>query len=133
MSQENVETLRRAFDASSRGDLDAAVADAAPEVEYVASGAIPGQGRVARGAEEYKRFITWLRDVFDDARLVPDEFVDAGDRVLASFTLSGRGRESGVETSMRFWQVWTLRDGKFVHGQGFTTREEALEAAGLRE
>jgi hypothetical protein len=29
--------------------------------------------------------------------------------------------------------VWTLRDGKFVHGQGFTAREEALEAAGLQE
>ena len=32
---------------------------------------------------------------------------------------------------MTLWQVWTLRDSKFVHGQGFMTREEPLEAAGL--
>jgi hypothetical protein len=97
------------------------------------SGAIPGQGGVARGSEEYKRFISWLFDAFDDAQLEPTEFVDAGDRVLGGFTLSGRGKQSGVETSWTMWQVWTLKDGMFVHGQGFTSREEALEAAGLAE
>jgi len=29
--------------------------------------------------------------------------------------------------------VWMLRDGKAIRGQAFQTREEALEAAGLRE
>jgi len=133
MSQQNVETLRRAYEAFDRGDLDAAVADAHPDVEYISSGAIPGQGDVARGSEAYKRFISWLSDVFEDARLEPKEFIDAGDRVLGGFTLSGRGKQSGIKTSWTMWQVWTLKDGMFVHGQGFTTRDEALEAAGLRE
>ena len=133
MSEENVETLRRAFEAFSRGDLDAAVADADPEVEYIASGAIPGQGDVSRGPDAYKRFISWLFDMFDDTWLEPNEFIDAGDQVVGGFTLRGRGKQSGVETSWTLWQVWTLKDGKFVHGQAFTAREEALEAAGLSE
>ena len=133
MSQENVETLRRAYEAFSRGDLDAAVVDADPDVECISSCAIPGQGDVARGSEAYKRFISWLVDVFDDARLEPTEFIDAGDRVLGGFTLTGHGKQSGVETSWTMWQVWTLKDGMFVHGQGFTVREEALAAAGLSE
>jgi ketosteroid isomerase-like protein len=29
--------------------------------------------------------------------------------------------------------VWTVRDGKVVRGQGFTSRADALEAAGLSE
>ncbi len=41
MSQENVEMMQRAFDAFNRGDRDAAVADVAPDCEYVASGTIP--------------------------------------------------------------------------------------------
>ena len=133
MSQENVETLRRAYEAFNRGDLDATVADAHPDVEYISSAAIPGQVDVARGSEAYKRLISWLSDAFEDARLERNEFIDAGDRVLGGFTLSGRGKQSGVETSLTMWQVWTLKDGMFVHGQGFTAREEALEAAGLSE
>ena len=131
MSEENVETLRRAYEAYSRGDLDAAVADADPDVEYIS--AIPGQENVARGSEAYKRLISWVFDMFDDARLEPTEFIDAGERVVGGFTVSGRGKQSGVETSWTVWQVWTLKDGMFVHGQGFTAREEALEAAGLSE
>jgi ketosteroid isomerase-like protein len=133
MSQENVEALRRAFDAFSRGDLDAAVADAAPDVEYVTAGVIPGQARVTRSAEELKEAIRWLSDAFADSRLVAEEILDAGEKVLGGFTLSGRGKASGVETSMTLWQVWTFKEGKFIHGQGFTNREQALEAAGLSE
>jgi ketosteroid isomerase-like protein len=59
--------------------------------------------------------------------------IEAGDQVLASLTFRGHGKQSGVETNWSVWQLWTVRDGSFVLGQGFTSREEALEAAGLRE
>jgi ketosteroid isomerase-like protein len=58
---------------------------------------------------------------------------DAGDQVVARLTTRGRGKQSGVETAWEFWQLWTYRDGKAVHGRGFTDRDEALEAAGLEE
>jgi ketosteroid isomerase-like protein len=53
--------------------------------------------------------------------------------VFVAATMPGRGKQSGVETNLTFWQVWTFRDGKAVHGQGFFDRDEALEAAGLSE
>ena len=59
------------------------------------------------------------------------ELTDAGDQVLARLTARGRGKQSGVETEWEFWQLWTYRDGRAVHGRGFTDREEAFEAAGL--
>ena len=34
---------------------------------------------------------------------------------------------------MDIWHVWTVRGGKVVRGQAFTSREQALEAAGVRE
>jgi ketosteroid isomerase-like protein len=103
------------------------------EMEYVTSGAIPDQADAARGVEEYKEFLSWLTDVFESSRLEPIEFLDAGDHVVGGLTVYGRGKQSGVETSWSMWQVWTLRDGKFVYGQGFTSRKAALEAAGLSE
>jgi ketosteroid isomerase-like protein len=53
--------------------------------------------------------------------------------VLAVITFRGRGRQSGVEVNMEFFQLWTFDDGKVIRGQGFLDRDEALEAAGLRE
>ena len=128
-----MEIVRRAFEAYNRGDLDTAVADFAPDSEYIASGAIPGGGGVFRGPEGYKRFVGWLREEFDQAGVEVDAITDAGDRVLVSVTTRGRGKQSGVEASWDVWQVWTLRDGKIVTGVGFTDRDEALEAAGLSE
>ena len=132
MSQENVEKLRGAFEAYNRDDLDAAVANLHPDCEYVPTGALPGGRDVVRGPEGYKRFVAWLRDMFDDAH-IDAVLTDAGDQVVARLTVRGRGKQSGAETTWEFWQVWTFRDGKSVHGRGFTNRDEALEAAGLSE
>lgn len=133
MSQENVKVVRRAAEAFNRGDLDAAVADAAPDIEYVATGALPGFRGVFRGVEEYKRFLHWTSEEFDDSRGEPTEIIEAGDQVVVGLTISGRGKQSGVETSWTIWQVWTFQEGKVVRGQGFASREEALEAAGMSE
>ena len=59
--------------------------------------------------------------------------IEARDQVLACVTFRGYGKQSGVETNWSLLQLWTVRDGKFLRGQGFTDRDEALEAAGLRE
>jgi ketosteroid isomerase-like protein len=132
MSQENVETLRRAYEAYNQGDLDVAVAGISADSEYVPIGAVPGFRDALPGPEGYKRILAWLRDAFDDAH-VDAELTDAGDQVLASLTVRGRGKLSGLETTREFWQVWTFRDGKAVHGRGFMDREEARKAAGLSE
>ncbi len=42
MSEENVGSLRRAFEAYNRDDLDGAVADMDPDCEYIPTGALPG-------------------------------------------------------------------------------------------
>jgi ketosteroid isomerase-like protein len=133
MSQENVEILRRAFEAFNRGDLDGVLADAAPDFEYVASGVMPDFQGVFRGAEEYRRLLGWVPDVFDDARVEATEVIDAGDHLAVSVTFSGRGKQSAVATTWKMWQVWTFEEGRFVRGRGFSSREQALEAAGLRE
>ena len=131
MSQQNLEIVRTAYEAVNRGDLDTAVSNIAPHVEYIASGAVPGATGVFAGPEGVKAFIAGLYEEFHEARAEVTEVLDAGDQVLVSATARGRGKLSGVETMWETWQLWTLRDGKLVRGQGFTSREAALEAAGL--
>ena len=132
MSQENVEIVRRGYDAFNRGDSEGMVTDFAPDFEYIPTGTIPGVRGVFRGPGGWIEFAEWLRSGFESPR-AEIKLTDAGDQVLAEVTLRGRGKQSGVETSWDIWQLWTVRDGAFVRGQGFTSREAALEAVGLRE
>jgi ketosteroid isomerase-like protein len=134
MSEENVESIvRRSAEAFSRGDLDAVVADAAADIEYIATGAILDRQGVFRGVEDYKRMLQWMSEEFNDSAAEVIEISEAGDQVVVGLALSGRGKQSGVEASWNIWQVWTFQEGKFSRGQAFTTRAEALEAAGLSE
>jgi uncharacterized protein len=133
MSEESVAIARRAYEAFNRGDLQAMVADLAPNFEYATTGAIPGMIGVYRGVEGILGFLEWMRSEFERPRIEVHELVDAGDQVVAAVMLRGRGKQSGVEVSWDVWHVWTMEHGKVVHGQAFTSRKEALEAAGLSE
>jgi ketosteroid isomerase-like protein len=134
MSEENLKMVRKAFEAFNRGDTEESLADIAPECEYIASGKVPGRSGTYKGPEGYGEFIGWLRSEFDDAHIRIDELLDAGSMVVVGATAQGRGKRSGISsTTFSFWQVWTAQRGKFVRGQGFSSRTEALEAAGLSE
>jgi ketosteroid isomerase-like protein len=133
MSQENVEIARRAYEAFNRSDPQAMVADLAPNFEFATTGAIPGMTGVYRGVEGILGVLEFMRSEFERPRIEVHELVDAGDQVVAAVTLRGRGKQSGVEASWDVWHVWTMEHGKVGHGQAFTSRAEALEAAGLSE
>jgi uncharacterized protein len=133
MSQENVEIVKRAYEAYSRGDLDAVVADIAPDAEYHSTGTIPGFAGVYQGAEEYRRFLSWIWEEFDEPQVNAHEIIDAGDQVLMSLTNRGRGKQSGATVSWHMWLVVTMQDGKLVRAQGFTSKDQALEVVGLSE
>ena len=134
MSEENAEIVRRAYEAFNRGDIDGALAVLAPDFEYTPSGAIPGVVETYRGPEGFRRFVGWLLDQFDDVQFEINDVIEHGDdQLVFRHTNRGRGKRSGVETSWDVWQVMRFRDGKPVRARAFTTREAALEAAGLSE
>jgi len=130
MSPENVEKLRRAYLAFNRGDFDAAIEIAHPEIEFARAG---GQGPV-RGAEAFRE---WMEpDALEDLRMEPLEFRTNGNKVLVRQRSRARGVGSGIELDIEAWAVWTLNEnGLATRLEGFLAHErsEALEAAGLRD
>jgi ketosteroid isomerase-like protein len=70
---------------------------------------------------------------FEELTVTFEEIIDAGDQVLVVAHHQGRGRKSGVTVDTRFYEVYTLREGKVSRVDEYTEREEALEAAGLSE
>jgi ketosteroid isomerase-like protein len=136
MSAENVELVRGMYEALNRGDIEGglALADPPPDFEFVPSGVlIPDLSGVQRGREGLRRLTEAFFSEFDALHAEVHDLIDAGDQVFSSFTLTGRGKQSGVETTLDGWLVWTVTDCRVARLLGFTDRDPALEAAGLSE
>ena len=58
-----------------------------------------------------------------------EDYIDAGDHVVALIHDGGRGKASGVGVERRFAQQWTVRDGRMIRFRAFATVDEALRAA----
>jgi ketosteroid isomerase-like protein len=134
MSHENVEVVRKACEAWSRGDLDAVFEINHPEVEWDTTH-FDGwpENQVYRGREEVSRFLSeWLAS-WDSYEAGVDGVFDAGDRVVAFWWQRMTGQGSGVPVELDSAQIWTVRDGRVIRIDNYTHRAEALEAAGLSE
>ena len=126
MSQENVELVRRIYDAwdRERSARDFIAAD----IEYVN----PSYA-VEPGTRHGRKRLASVRDTYADFKITVERIIDAGDEtvVLAHYTASGP--LSGVQVAGEHGYVWTVRDGLAVRFQWFRSHREALEAAGLSE
>jgi ketosteroid isomerase-like protein len=141
MSEEDVETLRKAYAAynaimSSPNPQEAlpAVFDPFldPEIEWVPEATGP-EFQTFHGIDGVMEFFDLMFEGLEYARQVPERFIDCGDRVLVFVRTEARARTTGLETSEEWAHLITVRGGKMARVQQFRHRDEALEAAGLRE
>ena len=93
----------------------------------------PTEQGATEGIEALVETMTAWESTWDEYSVTPEGFVDMGDRVVAILDFHGRGRGSGIEAEARFYEVYTVRDGKLVRMDEFLDRSEALEAAGPRK
>jgi ketosteroid isomerase-like protein len=133
MSRENVEVVRLTFEAIGRWDIDALLELYDPEIEYlpltgtrIESGGYIGHSGVREYFEE-------VAEIWEELHPRADDVQTVGDQVLVLGGCAVRGRGSGAESDSPMAWVLTFRNGKVTRHRGYGTREEALEAVGLRE
>ena len=129
MTQGNVEVIRAVYEAWNRRDFDAVLNDAHPDFEIRPLRAIAQDPR--RGHTAAKEFWAEFFEGFEEMRVEPRELLEVGKMVVADLRFSGRGRYD-VEVEQFHADLWTFRDGRLAAVEGFATRADALEAAGLR-
>jgi ketosteroid isomerase-like protein len=131
MSQENVEIVRRMLAAAAAGQAERALEFFDPEVLVDATRFVINPGTYV-GFDGLERWQADIDEVWDEFRLEPIEFVDAGDRIVVMSQLIGKGKGSGVEvTRTSSAQVATIRNGHIVRWEiGFTDRGEASKPPG---
>jgi uncharacterized protein len=128
MSPEDVEAVRRAYDAFARGDLETLRTLLAPDIEWRTTPEVPFMGNYV-GLDEFLRGMDEWTSAFDEVTTEVEEMIDTGENVIVHHRMRGRGRDSGVEVDLAIFQVVTVRDGKLTRMHDYLAREEALEAA----
>ena len=141
MSEENVELAKRGLAAINEtyrtGELDAwrqvveETFDPGAVLEASDEAFSEGEWRGHTGAVG---FVANQMEVLEGIWIRPDEYIDAGENCLVvAITFGGRARYTGIEVEMHPIHLFRMREGKIVRWQVFLDRQQALEAAGLRE
>jgi|SRR5919198_1346082 ketosteroid isomerase-like protein len=133
MSQENVEIVKEVMSRFEAGDREAWRERFDPAVVWDTSTSEMPAADVYHGHEGVERFFRDWLGTWTDYAVETHEYIDAGDAVVVVFRQSGTGRGSGVSVERDFFGVCDLRKSKVVRFRLYESREEALEAAGLRE
>jgi ketosteroid isomerase-like protein len=134
MSQENVEIVRRLWQAFMDGGLGDLMEYFDREVNWRAMEGAPDDVGEMNGRDAVRRYLQDWLDTFEDITSVPVELLDGGgDHVVAMIHVTGRARLSGIETELRYAVVYTIRDGKIVRGREYADRQQAVAAVGLAE
>jgi ketosteroid isomerase-like protein len=121
--------LRDAYAAFNRGDIDAAVAGLDPQIEWSEPESFPGGG-MYHGRDGAKRYLTQSRAAWAEVISEPEQFIDAGERVVVFVHARVRAKDSKDWQDVRLADVYTVRDGKIVAMRAFGDRQEALRWVG---
>ena len=132
MSQENVEIVQAVIDAVNRSDWDAFYKDMAPGFELDMSRAVgPVSGVLS--LDQVRRALEDFAGYWESLRIEPNEFIEAGDRLVVRWTAHVRGRDGIALVVSRPTFVWTIRDGAIERISLYQERQDALEDLGLSE
>lgn len=125
MSNDNVERVRRGFEAFERGDLDPIERMIDPDVEWIAHEPGPWD---CHGRDQVMGVIRdRLREGVTGSL---DEVIGADDRVMICLRDPRIAEFLGVGTD-RIYNVFTFRDGRVVRMRDHLDRQLALADAGI--
>ncbi|MQA72811.1 MAG: hypothetical protein GEU88_00390 [Solirubrobacterales bacterium] len=130
MSSENVEFLRRGYEALERGDLETFEALARERLDPKFEFHHVWDGRVFEGFEGTMDWLSDTRETWNDYKQEIEEIIDLGENVVVVLGISAQGVGSGVPVAQQLAAVWTFDGDRAVRARSFTSRADALEAAG---
>jgi len=126
---ENEKRVRGFYEATVPGHREALWALQAPHVVYDLQEGMPvGSGHFEGLEEVLEGFLTKFYGAFD-VRFAAEEFITAGENVVALGRIEGKTRKGSVPVDVPFVHVWTVRGQSLRRLRAFT--DTALLARAL--
>jgi ketosteroid isomerase-like protein len=128
---ENVEFVRRMYEARDGGDAESALACFDPEV--VLDARVRMDSGIVHGREAAGRVIGEWVAAFDDWSEEIHEISDLGSQVYVVATQRGRAKGSGVAVESRYALLYQVEGGQITRMALFDDEAEALAAAAAQD
>ena len=118
--QQNLEVVRRGYEAFGRGDIQALLDLLADDIEWVSPGPpeLPTAGN-RRGRQQVAQFFQAVDQIFEIQQFEPKAFVAQGDRVVVLGTDTARIKATGKMVTEDWAHAFTVQDGRIVRMQEF--------------
>ncbi len=122
---ENVDVLKRGYDAFNSGDVETLAGVFAEDVQWEGSNdeRVPGAGTFT-GRDDALAALGQATEAFDSISSTPDEFIEQGDTVVVLGHTEAH-TSSGNDVKVPFAHVWRMSGARFSEGSSSPTRRSS--------
>jgi uncharacterized protein len=130
-TEQNVATMRAAYEAIGREGIDGAAAwELISEDIVIRDRPEAPDPQTYHGREGVREALAASDDSFEEFTLQPVDMIGVGDHhVVVVLRMAGRGRGSGVPVEEEIAHLWTVESGKAVAMQVYSDAQDALRDA----
>ena len=130
MSQENITVIRGIYESFGTGDVTSVLGQMHQHIEWrEAENFIYADRNPYRGPQAVLEGVFMrLASEWADFKVMPEEWLDAGNHVVVLGTYSGRHKESGREVRAQFAHIWGVTHGRVVRFQQYTDTKQFADA-----
>jgi ketosteroid isomerase-like protein len=129
VGEEEMGRLRRLYDALDRGDPEEFVQGLAHDVQVRIPDVLPWGG-TRHGHDGVRAFLEQLGEHVEGSWATPEDFLDAGDRIVVTGRFQGTARATGERFDVSAAHVWACSDGVPVLLQSYLDTATVLRALG---
>lgn len=116
----NLAIVQRLYDAFGRRDWPAVRELFAPNIEWIQNEGFPGGGRHVGADAVLNTVFAKFRDEWASWQAVVNEWLDAGQAIVALGEYRGTHRGTGKTTVAAFAHVYEVREGRITRFRQFT-------------
>jgi hypothetical protein len=128
MPDDNIDAIRRVYEALASRDASAIQEVFAPDVTIRQSPELPWGGDYEGLDGAFTFFLTLVEHI--ESQVTTDSLFAAGDHVVQTGRTRGTVRANGASFDIPEVHVWELRDGKVVRYQVYIDTPAMLDALG---
>ena len=90
-------------------------------------------GETYRGLDGWRRAWIGFVEPYEEMAYELERIVGSDDCFVSTHRVRAKARHSGIVQDFQAAYIWTYRDGRLIHAQGFREADQALRIAGLLE
>ena len=127
----NVEIIQRLYDAFARRDAAAIRQLFHPHIEWNQNAGFPNGGRHVGADTVLNEVFPRFRTEWSEWRVTIDEYLDAGDTIIAIGDYHGTHKGTGKSMAAAFAHLYDVKDGRITRFRQFTDTAMVRRAMGV--